>query len=114
VDLRQLHFGNKATRFSLGHGNQGSPLLDDCLFFNADVYFATSYRRYRKVLSFNKVIILQVKGLKGDMYQRTVIKGLTDFITAICAAEKQTYSVDTLTIDEDSIRKNVTLQSWRA
>jgi hypothetical protein len=115
IDLRQFRFGNIATRIGTGQANnvfrKNDPLIRDCLFFSANAYISTGEHQYKKVFSFKKPIVLQIKGMRGDIYQRTVIKALSDFVTALCAVDFQAYARDGAVYSEESLRTNV-IADW--
>ena len=111
IDLRQFRFGNIASRIGAGQANnvfrKNDPLIRDCLFFSANAYISTGEHQYKKVISFKKPIVLQIKGMRGDIYQRTVIKALSDFVTALCAVDFQACARDSAVYSEESMRTNV-------
>jgi hypothetical protein len=115
IDLKQFRFGNIATRIGAGQANnvfhKNDPPIKYCLFFSASAYFSTGDHQYKKVFSFKKATVLQIKGFRGDFYQRTVIKALSDFVTALCITDIRAYSWDSAVYDEGRIRTNV-IADW--
>jgi hypothetical protein len=115
IDLLQLRFGNIGTRIGEGQANnvfhKNDPEIKYCLFLSANAYYADTNGGFKKVFSFKRPIVMQIKGLRGDFYQRTIIKALTDFITALCAVDEKATAKDADSMAGENFGKNV-IEYW--